>query len=214
MSTPTANQGIPIPDPTDADNVPYVLAQLVGEVETRLAMRFASTTARDATLTSPVEGMVAWVADDGLLTVYNGSAWVDVASNLAYPLPAPQSVQSASSATGNSSGWTDGPSGTAITVVNPHPTKSLRCRISAATQLTATVTTFITTQGTGATTMAASPRAEMGYTGVTSNTTQIIHERIYDLLPGSTVITPAIQTSSGTQGATFWRASVVPLAYV
>jgi hypothetical protein len=43
-------------------------------------MRFASASARNATLTAPVAGMVAWLTGEKLLTVYDGTAWVAVAA--------------------------------------------------------------------------------------------------------------------------------------
>lgn len=38
---------------------------------------FATTAARDSAITSPVQGMVAAITDDDMLTVYNGSAWIE-----------------------------------------------------------------------------------------------------------------------------------------
>lgn len=43
-------------------------------------MRFASASARNATLTAPVAGMTAWLNTEKQLTVYDGTAWVAVAS--------------------------------------------------------------------------------------------------------------------------------------
>jgi len=42
-------------------------------------MSFADATARDAALTSPEEGMVAYLQDVNSVTVYSGSAWVTIA---------------------------------------------------------------------------------------------------------------------------------------
>lgn len=39
-------------------------------------MVFASATARNAALTSPTEGMIAYLSDTNALTLYDGSAWV------------------------------------------------------------------------------------------------------------------------------------------
>jgi len=41
-------------------------------------MAFASTTARDAALTSPVEGMLVWLEDSNKYVKYNGDSWVDL----------------------------------------------------------------------------------------------------------------------------------------
>lgn len=43
-------------------------------------MRFTTATARNATLTSPVQGMTAWLNSEKQLTVYDGTAWVAIAS--------------------------------------------------------------------------------------------------------------------------------------
>lgn len=41
-------------------------------------MVFASTTARDAALTAPTEGMVVWLQDSDKYVYYTGSAWADL----------------------------------------------------------------------------------------------------------------------------------------
>jgi len=41
-------------------------------------MVFASTTARDAALTAPTEGMVVWLQDSNKYVYYTGSAWADL----------------------------------------------------------------------------------------------------------------------------------------
>ncbi|MEU9470411.1 hypothetical protein AB0D78_28105 [Streptomyces avermitilis] len=43
-------------------------------------MRFASASTRNATLTSPVAGMVAWLNSEKLFTGYDGTAWVVLAA--------------------------------------------------------------------------------------------------------------------------------------
>lgn len=43
-------------------------------------MRFASASARNATLAAPVAGMTAWLTGEQLLTVYDGAAWTAVAA--------------------------------------------------------------------------------------------------------------------------------------
>lgn len=42
-------------------------------------MSFATSTARDAAVTSPEEGMTAYLQDTNSITVYSGSAWVTIA---------------------------------------------------------------------------------------------------------------------------------------
>ena len=44
-------------------------------------MSFAGTAARGSAIPTPVEGMVAYLEDANLVTLYNGSAWVAAANN-------------------------------------------------------------------------------------------------------------------------------------
>ena len=53
-----------------ADVNSYLMQQAV--------MYFASSTARGSAITSPVEGMVAYLEDSNTYTFYNGSAWNDL----------------------------------------------------------------------------------------------------------------------------------------
>jgi hypothetical protein len=48
-------------------------------VRDQVVTPFTTTTARDSAITAPVEGMVAAITDDDILTVYSGSAWVEIA---------------------------------------------------------------------------------------------------------------------------------------
>ncbi|MEU1497243.1 hypothetical protein [Streptomyces sp. NPDC005732] len=75
-------QGISLASLTDAPDIPKAISDLAAGVIPRTAMRFASATTRGATITSPVAGMLAWLNDVGLLTVYDGSTWVVVASGV------------------------------------------------------------------------------------------------------------------------------------
>ncbi|MDH6111162.1 hypothetical protein P3T36_003186 [Kitasatospora sp. MAP12-15] len=74
MSTTTPLNGLPIPQETDPADVPTAFANFAGAVDSRLVMRFASTTARDLVITSPIAGMIAYVGNG--FTYYTGSAWV------------------------------------------------------------------------------------------------------------------------------------------
>ena len=55
---------------TSSDVNSYLMQQTV--------MYFASTTARGSAITSPVEGMVAYLEDSNTYTFWNGSAWNDL----------------------------------------------------------------------------------------------------------------------------------------
>jgi hypothetical protein len=51
------------------------LQTTTGTLANQSVRPFADATARDTAITSPVEGMVAYLADQDLVTVYDGSAW-------------------------------------------------------------------------------------------------------------------------------------------
>jgi hypothetical protein len=59
-------------DQADGSGAMKALADSIGPYST---MRFANASARDAFLTSPVEGMQAWLNDVNYLTFYDGSTW-------------------------------------------------------------------------------------------------------------------------------------------
>lgn len=44
---------------------------------------FANATARDATLTSPIEGQLVWLEDANKYVYYSGSSWADLISTVA-----------------------------------------------------------------------------------------------------------------------------------
>ncbi|MFG2352571.1 hypothetical protein [Streptomyces sp. NPDC048521] len=57
-----------------------VLSEVLLKMTGQTVMRFATATARNATLTAPVAGMTAWLNSEQQLTVYDGTAWVAIAS--------------------------------------------------------------------------------------------------------------------------------------
>lgn len=75
-TTDAYGQGIPLASLTDAPDIPKSVADLAGGAIPKLVMRFASASARGATLAAPVAGMVTWLTDVARLEVYDGSAWV------------------------------------------------------------------------------------------------------------------------------------------
>jgi hypothetical protein len=79
---------VPTPDPygqgistaalTDAPNAQTLAQNIVNAMAPMMVMRFASASARSATLTgvaAPVEGMVSYLADVDTLSVYTGGTW-------------------------------------------------------------------------------------------------------------------------------------------
>jgi hypothetical protein len=63
-------------------------------VRDQVVSPFATTAARDSAITSPVNGMVANITDDDVLTTYNGSAWVVCADYGAWGTWTPTVTQS------------------------------------------------------------------------------------------------------------------------
>ena len=74
----TPLQSITTPDASSTNNVPSDLLAVATALESRTVMRFASTSARDAAITSPVEGMVAVTGTGSSLVAWLrvGSTWV------------------------------------------------------------------------------------------------------------------------------------------
>ncbi|WP_372344759.1 hypothetical protein [Streptomyces sp. KL116D] len=79
-TTDIYGQGINLASLTDAPDIPKAINDVASGVIPRGVMRFASASARGATLTAPAAGMVAWLQDVKLLTLYDGSAWVAIAA--------------------------------------------------------------------------------------------------------------------------------------
>jgi len=77
----TSFQSLPYPElgaPAHPDNV----KELADFIDGRVVMRFASSSARDAAITSPAEGQTAWLNDVDQMTTYDGSAWQVIAQPL------------------------------------------------------------------------------------------------------------------------------------
>jgi hypothetical protein len=79
-TTDDYGQGISIAALTDPPDAAKLAKDLGNAIAPRSNMRFASSSERSATLTAPVEGMVAWLRDVDLLTVYDGSGWAVIGS--------------------------------------------------------------------------------------------------------------------------------------
>jgi hypothetical protein len=79
-TTDAYGQGISITSPTDPPDIPSSAQALASGLTPRSIMRFTSASQRNATLTSPVAGMVAFLVTEKLFTGYDGSAWVVLAA--------------------------------------------------------------------------------------------------------------------------------------
>lgn len=75
-TTDDYGQGVSIASLTDAPNAEALAKNIANAIVQRAIMRFASASTRNATVTSPAEGMFAWLQDTDLLTVYSGSTWL------------------------------------------------------------------------------------------------------------------------------------------
>lgn len=76
-------QGVDLASLTDAPDLPKAIKDLADGVIPRSVMRFASASARGATIDTPVEGMPTWLQDVNRLEVYDGSGWVTPEPSLA-----------------------------------------------------------------------------------------------------------------------------------
>ncbi|MDX5566909.1 hypothetical protein PYK79_31755 [Streptomyces sp. ID05-04B] len=77
-TTDDYGQGVSISALLDQPNAETLAKNIANGIASRSVMRFASATARGATLTVPVEGMVTYLQDVDRLYVYAGTAWVEV----------------------------------------------------------------------------------------------------------------------------------------
>jgi len=75
-TTDDYGQSVSIASLTDAPDASKLAKDIANGIAQRSVMRFASASARGATLTAPVDGMATWLQDVDRLDVYNGSAWV------------------------------------------------------------------------------------------------------------------------------------------
>jgi hypothetical protein len=73
-------QGVSIASLTDAPDAGKLAKDIANAIVQRGVMRFTSASSRGATLTSPVEGMMAWLQDINRLDLYDGSSWVAVST--------------------------------------------------------------------------------------------------------------------------------------
>ncbi|MFE9003068.1 hypothetical protein ACFYOY_13145 [Streptomyces sp. NPDC007875] len=73
-------QGVDIAALTDAPNAATLAFNIADAIAQRSVMRFSSASARNATLTAPVAGMMAALSTEKLLTWYDGSSWAVIGS--------------------------------------------------------------------------------------------------------------------------------------
>ncbi|MDX2934648.1 hypothetical protein Sipo8835_46280 [Streptomyces ipomoeae] len=76
MTLYTPLSGLPYPQSTDIANLPLHLQSLAEGVDGRTVLRYSTAADRDAAITTPATGMVAWLTAPGTLSYYTGSEWV------------------------------------------------------------------------------------------------------------------------------------------
>ncbi|MFE6484701.1 hypothetical protein ACFVGN_17435 [Streptomyces sp. NPDC057757] len=82
LYTPLGN--LPYPQPTDTANLPLHLQSLAEGIDGRTVLRYATAADRDAAVTTPVAGMVAWLTTPGTLSYFTGAAWTTLGAWNAY----------------------------------------------------------------------------------------------------------------------------------
>lgn len=85
MATDDYGQGITLMGLTDSPSIPKAIADLAAGVIPRGVLRFASSSARGATLVgayAPVEGMLSYLQDVNRLDLYTGSTWLAVSTGV------------------------------------------------------------------------------------------------------------------------------------
>lgn len=75
MPTTTTAQAFPVPVSTDDPDIAADLLTLATAIEKRVAGVYNNAADRDAKITSPQEGQVAFLKDTNNWTYYNGTIW-------------------------------------------------------------------------------------------------------------------------------------------
>ncbi|WP_328313077.1 hypothetical protein OG432_24360 [Streptomyces sp. NBC_00442] len=75
-TTDNYGQSISIPSLTDAPNIEAAVSSTINALTQRTILRFASASARNAAIGSPVEGMQCWLQDTNTMTYYDGTQWL------------------------------------------------------------------------------------------------------------------------------------------
>lgn len=99
MATDDYGQGIAIPALTDAPSISLTGASIHALVPQTI-MRFASASARNAAIPSPVAGMQAWLTAEKLMTYYDGTSWTT------YEPPQVQTLNSSFSLSSHATNYT------------------------------------------------------------------------------------------------------------
>lgn len=78
MSTNTPDQQITLPVGTDLADNPLAFTDMIGDVETRLVLKYTNVADRAARHTAPIENDLTGLATENRYDVYNGAAYVSL----------------------------------------------------------------------------------------------------------------------------------------
>lgn len=81
MTATSAINAIQYPDLTDVKDQVAQFATLNTNVDTSIVPRCANTSDRNTRFSSPIEGQLAYLTQESVLTRYNGTAWVTAETN-------------------------------------------------------------------------------------------------------------------------------------
>lgn len=172
------------------------LLKIVGQT----TMRFATATARNAVITSPVEGMRAWLNDSNMETVYDGSAWHQVPLIVTSTVISTQASMPASFTVGAFTDFASGNWAPAVATVPPSGKVAISVGAACQNTNTSTATAWAAWRSTGALIEAASEANGVSTWGSRTYATRRVIRT--GLTPGATltVIPRYLLSSVGTIG--------------
>lgn len=173
-------------------------AQVDDYLMTQTLMTFANAAARDAAITSPSEGMHAFLKDTNLLTLHNGNAWVTIT-----PVSATVVTEQTTTSTSYTALATAGP---AVTVNTD--TKAL-VTVSALYYQTTGGLGSVSFAVSGATTVAASDNYRLISSSTTFGIVSSFTYEITGLTAGANTFTMQYKTSANTLNCGQRRLTVV-----
>jgi hypothetical protein len=219
----TNSYGFAYPLTDDQVDVPAHIKNAIDSIGPYSNMRFANASARDALLTSPIEGMKCWLNDINAVTVYTGSAWVALWPGA---LPAAQQSYDGGTRTVTATSWAAIPSGTAsVSITNPSSAYALECDVYYGSWMSVSASDLRACPvASGGVTLAAGPGGicqGWGQIAVDTQTGGTLQATGYGRLSipgGASAVTVAVQAyrtaASGTQTLSYLDLSVVPRRFV
>lgn len=87
MPSTTPRLAIPYPLQSEAKDQVLGFNNMSAVADDKYVLRFATASARNAAIPSPVEGMLAYLSVDDIYTLYNGSAWIRLEQAKFYAQP-------------------------------------------------------------------------------------------------------------------------------